>query len=61
MFKNIHKVEIDDLNHLLKTYVMPLFTDSHSYCIVISNPSKLESVLDKFSKNFVFKSIQLFL
>ena len=53
LFEKIEKVEINDLRVLLRTYIMPLFSDETSNCLIVCHPGKSESICDDFSNTFV--------
>lgn len=42
-------MEIKELRKLLKTYMMPLFNDECSNCVIVCHPAKSESIISDFS------------
>jgi len=43
LFKRIEGVKIGELKELLGAYIMPLFGDENSNCLVVCHPAKSET------------------
>jgi hypothetical protein len=43
---------MNDLQRLLKIYILPLFNDENSNCFVACHPAKSESIIQDFSQTF---------
>jgi len=52
LFKRIEGVKIGELKELLGAYIMPLFGDENSNCLVVCPPAKSEAVVNEFSQSF---------
>jgi Zn-dependent M16 (insulinase) family peptidase len=52
LFKKIENVKIEELKDLLGSYIMPLFGDENSNCLVVCHPAKSEAVVNEFSESF---------
>jgi hypothetical protein len=50
LIKKIEKVEIKELRKLLKSYIMPLFDDETSNCLIVCHPAKSKSIVDEFNE-----------
>lgn len=52
LIKKIEKIEIKELRKLLKSYIMPLFDDETSNCLIVCNPSKSKAIIEEFNEKF---------
>ncbi len=50
MIKKIETITLDDMSHLLELYVIPLFSDEHSNCLVVCHSAKSDSIYKDFVK-----------
>ncbi len=50
MIKKIEKVKIDEMQRLLELYLMPLFDDRHSNCLIVAHSAKADSIYKDFAE-----------
>ena len=50
LIKKIEGVDIKALRKLLKSYIMPLFDEDTSNCLIVCQPTKSEAIINDFSQ-----------
>lgn len=52
MIQKIKNIDMSEMKPLIEAYIVPLFQNETSNCIIVSQPAKVDLIVKEFEKKY---------